>query len=92
MGLYCHYLYTPTDYKHFIDRQLEPPTPPSRLNRSAEADELAFNDSFTAKDAPGEAIYAPPNALPDAANRSPMKTGARANQNDQTDGASYLQS
>ena len=82
----------PDRLQAFYDRQLEPPTPPSRLNRTAEVDELPFNDNFIATDAPGTATCAPPNALPDATNRSPMETGARASRNDQTDGASYLQS
>ena len=82
----------PDRLQAFYDRQLEPPTPPSRLNRTAEADELSFNDNFIATDAPGTATCAPPNALPDAVNRSPMETGACASRNYQTDGASYLQS
>ena len=53
---------------------------------------MPFNDNFTATDAPGTATCAPPNALPDATNRSSMETGARTSRNDQTDGASYLQS
>ena len=90
----------PEKLQAFYYRLLELPTPPCRLNRRAEADELPFNDSFTTTDVPGEAVYAPPNALPDAANRqcplnhnrSPMEIDACANRNHQADGAFYLQS